>query len=140
MSDVHKTIAQGQEEEEREGPDETRQYVSDMITTGQLNARLEEPRNGVEGMILRFLRSTSRPAALETEEPSKFVELTAQMQRINAISNEARSFERELGLSKECIHSVRKERAAAANGDANGMQDIMGGQDAMIDEDMMADL
>lgn len=131
MSGIARQISQTPED-----INEATSYVAGLISSGQLNAILEDAPSGSNDRILRFLSWTSK--SLATRSDANFTDLVAQVERIRDISNEARLLDREMGLSRECIQAAKKERAAADGSVPNGMEDLMG--DPPIDEDIMEDL
>ena len=116
---------------------ETSKYLSDLISGGHLNAVLEDAPNGSNVQIMRFLGSSFKSSSAKAKQD--FAELLQQVDRIQGISNQAQLLDRELGVSRECIQSAKKERAAAEHGVTNGMNDLMTG-DTPIEEDIMEDL
>lgn len=119
---------------------ETLQYVSSLISSGQLNATLVESPVGAETAVLRFPTASDPGPQTRTEEQLS-QDLHAQTSRITTLNDHVRDIEWRLGLSKDYLESTKKLHK---NKDAGGYTDFNSAtpinDDFIADEDMMADL
>ena len=105
-----------------------------MISSGQLNATLDQTAQDPQSWVLRFESSPTGPHARSEHENSE--ELVRQAARIAKLADHVRETDRKLSLSKEYINWMKQSKndtERPANGEAMPMpghpfddEDIMG--------------
>lgn len=119
---------------------ETLRYVSSLISSGQLNATLEESSQSAETAILHFPTALN-PGPQSRSEEQLLEDLRAQTARIANLNEHVREIDRRLALSKDFIHVVKKtNRMKGADGYTDFSSAAPANDDYVADEDMMADL
>lgn len=119
---------------------ETASYVTFLITSGHLNATLVKSAEEPQAWILRFATSSARGPQARSEQ-QQYEELVKQTRRTIKLTDHVRELDRRLGLSKEYVdwaRKLQKSREAGGSGELNSF--VGGGDEYLIDEDMMADL
>lgn len=119
---------------------ETGEYVSKLISNGQLNASIAKPTENASSWYLRFHESSGDGPQSRSEQ-QQHDELTRQMAKVQRLMTHLKEADRKFGLSKEYI----SEQKRTAKGNENG---LTGGEGSWApppdftfehDEDVMAD-
>ncbi|KAL8798856.1 MAG: hypothetical protein Q9182_006334 [Xanthomendoza sp. 2 TL-2023] len=113
---------------------ETAQYITMMISSGQLNATMEQNGKDPRSWVLRFAASSNTLALSEQE---RYQELQRETIKTAKLAEYVRETSRKLSLNKDYIHWLKQKTASGASGHA-GDDSLM--QNQFDDEDLMGDV
>lgn len=120
---------------------ETAQYVTQLISTGQMNATISKPGEEPSLWVLRFTDAQEKAAGGRTEE-QQLKDLSRQITKVKTIMSHVQESERKYGLNKTYVVEAKKMKKDAANGsgDGNNWSGHMDGLELDQDEDVMAEM
>ena len=121
---------------------DTANYLLQLISMGQLNARISRASDDPMTWVVYFNSSSGESSHAQSED-QQYDNLKRQTEKISMLMDDVREADRQLGLSKEYIMDAKKSKKAKDNG--QGDEDAIPGlslhQDNFLhDEDMMEDL